>query len=223
MQAEYFDEPDRTVEEVEEGYRLLARVNRLFQFARPFQESLPRLLGNDTCRQLTLLDVGGGDGMLQRELSQWAEQRGWNWEITCTDSNPMALALNNSPAKVVARAEALPFPDGSFDVVIASQMTHHLGSDEAVRKHFAEAWRVASRAVVLYDIHRSPLLFAVLSIVLRVMRMPPHFRSDGLLSVRRGFRVPEWRRLAVEAGLPQSRVWLEHGARLTLEAVKLPH
>jgi len=221
-QAEYFDEPDRSVEEVAEGYRLLGRVNRLFQFARPFQESLPRLLGNDACRHLTMLDVGGGDGMLQRELSQWAEKRGWNWHITCTDSNPTALSLNNSPSKVVARAEALPFPDASFDVVIASQMTHHLESDDAVRKHFAEAWRVATRAVVIYDMHRNPFLYAILCIVLRAMNMPPHFRSDGLLSVRRGFRVAEWRRLAAESGLPHARVWLEHGARITLEAVKAP-
>ena len=64
------------------------------------------------------------------------------------DLSPRALALNVGGRNVVGSAMALPFPDNAFDVVVASQMTHHLESDADVARHFAEAYRVARKAVV---------------------------------------------------------------------------
>ncbi|HSH93016.1 MAG TPA: methyltransferase domain-containing protein [Roseimicrobium sp.] len=211
---------DRGREEIAEGYRLLGRVNKLFRFADPFEKLIPQYLGEEKCRNLTLLDLGAGDGSLARELTQWAAKRGWKWEVTCLDLNPDALQLNPSPRHVVGSALDLPFRDRTFDVVIASQMTHHLPGDDAVARHFREAWRVSREAVVIYDLHRNILLYTVIAIVLTAMRMPAHFKSDGLISVKRGWRVPEWTGLALQAGIPNPTVWLEHGARITLLARK---
>jgi hypothetical protein len=38
--------------------------------------------------------------------------------------------------------------------------------------------------------------------VLRLMRVTPQFLSDGLLSVRRSWRVDEWRALAARSASP---------------------
>ena len=217
-QAEYFDAPDRSVEDVAEGYRLLGRINRIFRFADPFQKLIPSRFGPENCQRLSLLDLGAGDGSLGRELSEWAAARGWDWKITCLDLSPVALSLNPNPRHVVGSVLNLPFRDQSFDVVIATQMTHHLTSNADVVRHFEEAWRVSRRGVLIYDLHRNPLLYSVVAVLLTTLRMPAHFRSDGLLSVRRGWRVNEWRDLAAAAKIPQAEVWLEHGARITLLA-----
>ena len=37
--------------------------------------TLPRLLGAEQCRSLTLLDVGAGDGMLGHRLEAWSAKR----------------------------------------------------------------------------------------------------------------------------------------------------
>jgi ubiquinone/menaquinone biosynthesis C-methylase UbiE len=52
-------------------------------------------------------------------------------------------------ALVRAPAEALPFPDGAFDVAVCSRLLHHLTDPGARAKVLHELARVASRWVVL--------------------------------------------------------------------------
>lgn len=220
VQAEYFDAPERSPAEIRSHYEWLNRMNRLTRFEWPFQIWLPRLLGELACRRLTLLDVGGADGELGRTLGAWATTRGWDWQFTDLDLSPHAVALNPNPRKLLGSATALPFPDGSFDVVIASTMTHHLPDEPAVVAHFREAARVARRAVLICDMQRNAAFLALLWLVLVARRVPKEFREDGILSVKRGWRADEWRRLADAAGLPDARVWAEHGARVLLAVTK---
>lgn len=219
-QAEYFDSPHRTLAEQREAYAWLGRVNRITRFERPFRLWIPRLLGEANCRQLTFLDLGAGDGSLGRTLHAWAAARGWDWHFTCLDLSPIAAQLDPGGTRVTGSALAVPFADASFDVVIATTMTHHLSNEAAVVTHFREAERTARRAVLLVDLHRNALFHAVLWLLLVAMRSPAEFRADGTLSVRRGWRVAEWQRLAALTGLRSSRVWMEHGTRVLLSLVK---
>ena len=221
-QAESFDAPDRTAAEVAESYNHLARLNRFFFFAHPFVLVLPRLLGHECCQKLSLLDVGAGDGSLGIALNRWAARRGWDWQVTNLDSNPLALQLNPGGRNVTGSALQLPFPDGHFDAVISSQMTHHLKTDQETTAHFRAAWRVARHGVLLSDLHRNRALYFLVWFGMRLLRLPAPLRQDGLISVRRGFRVPEWRALANPAGIPSAKVWLYLGTRLILEARKSP-
>jgi 2-polyprenyl-3-methyl-5-hydroxy-6-metoxy-1,4-benzoquinol methylase len=162
--------------------------------------------------------LGAGDGSLGDELSAWAAARGWDWHVTNLDANAQVMRLNPAAKWVAASALELPFRDQTFDVVIASQMTHHLMTDEEVCRHFREAWRVTQRVLFLNDLHRNAVLYGILWVLMKLYNFPPHFSNDGLLSVKRSFRVGEWRALAARADLPKPRVWLYGGARLMLEA-----
>lgn len=220
-QAEYFDSPDRSGAEIAAGYQLLAGINRLFHFAEPYQRLMPKFFGRDNCRSLSILDLGAGDGSLGATLSRWAaDKRGWNWRFTNLEINERALRLSRSERNIAASAAALPFRDGSFDVVIASQMTHHLNHDE-VLLHLREAWRVSRRGIYLTDLHRSCLLYGMIWLILHVRREPREFLEDGLLSVRRGFRLAELRTLAKAAGISNAQVSLYYASRVILQARKV--
>ncbi len=91
-------------------------------------------------------------------------------------------------------------------------------ADEDVCQHFREAWRVTKDVLFLNDLHRNVALYAILWVLLRLHGFPQHFRSDGLLSVKRAWRVEEWRALADRAGIPQAKISLYAGARVLLEA-----
>ena len=218
-QAEYFDSPQRSLAEIVNFYESLNRANRFFVFAEPFQRLLPKFLGEGACRSLSILDLGAGDGTLAKVLTAWAVKRGWTWRFTDLDVNFRALRLNSACPNVAGSALALPFRDASFDVVIASQMTHHL-TDTQAQQHLREAWRVARVAIFLSDLHRNAGLYAMLWLLLCLGRFPQPFRLDGLLSVRRGWRVDELQRLADQAGLIGARVRLYYGARVLLQARK---
>ncbi len=219
-QPEYFDAPERTEREVQEHYAWLSRINRLTHFDRPFRHWLPKLLGVSHCQKLELLDLGAGDGSLGRTLQSWAQTQGWDWRFSGLDLSPHTRALNPPDTHFIGSVTALPFREASFDVVIATTMTHHLQTEAEVVTHFREAARVARRAVLLCDLHRNPLFLSGLWSLLIALRVPAEFRQDGVLSVLRGWRVPEWRRLADTAGLSSARVWQEHGTRVLLALKK---
>ncbi len=210
-QAEYFDSL-RSAGEVAEFYRSLRDVNRFFLNAEPFRRTIPRLLGANDCTQLSLLDLGAGDGSLGEDLTKWAKTKGWSWQVTSLDLNPVALA-SGSGRRVVGSALQLPFRQGSFDVVIASQMTHHLVWDQ-IPTHFQESWRVARRAVVISDLHRNSLLYATLFVALRLQGHSREFIKDGLISVRRSWRLDEMRELVQLSGIGELQVQLYYAARV---------
>lgn len=219
-QTEYFDAPERSDAEIEQSLIWLGRVNRITRFERPFRLWIPRLLSSKACSHLRILDLGAGDGSLGRCLKDWAGEQGWDWQFTQLDLRTTLLRLNPKGDNVVGNVLDLPFADHSFDVVIASTMTHHLDSDMEVIRHFQEANRVASRLVLLSDMRRHLGLYMAIWGLLHGLRAPKEFISDGLLSVRRGWRVEEWSRLACAAGLDSARVWGEHGARVLLAVLK---
>jgi len=219
-QAEYFDLRDRPVSEIVNDYRDLDRINRFCQFARPFKEKLPYWLGEDRCAQLDILDVGAGTGLLAQTLSRWAADRGWTWRFTNLEANALAPHSDPSAGRVLGSALQLPFPDGHFDLVIASQMTHHLTDDQIV-VHLQEAWRVTRDAVMISDMHRNRGLHALLWLTMLILRVSPTVRSDGLTSVRRGFHCAELRQFAERAKLGGAIVKVYYGARILLFARKL--
>ncbi|WP_308425285.1 class I SAM-dependent methyltransferase [Deinococcus knuensis] len=82
----------------------------------------------DLSPTLDVLDVGAGDGRLVRELARRAHVG----RVVGVDPTP-------EPGVQPASAEALPFPDASFDVVLFARVLAHL-PDQA--RALAEARRV---------------------------------------------------------------------------------
>jgi ubiquinone/menaquinone biosynthesis C-methylase UbiE len=219
-EPENLDLPGRTLEIVREDYEQLARVNRIFRFAEPFQRLIPATLGAAQCEVMSVLDLGAGDCSMGQTLEQWARQKNWQWDVTHLDISPLALSLNESPRRVVGSALALPFRDNSFDVVIAAQMTHHLEMPDGVVSHFREAYRVARKMVIIYDLHRTLPLYLLVWGTLFCLQVPKDFRDDGLLSVKKGWRPPEWLEMARRAGMMEANVRVDRVARVVLQAVK---
>ena len=218
-QAEYFDRPDRPADEMATAFCELDRVNRFFRFSHVFETRLSDWLGTQRCQRLEILDVGAGTGLLGRKLSDWARRRGWDWHFTNLDANPVVLKSGNTANNVVGSALQLPFPDGSFDLVVASQMTHHLNDAEVVQ-HWREARRVTRDAIFICDLHRNAGFYAMLWLTLRLIRAERTLREDGLISVKRGFRRHEWIELARRADIPNVNVWVYYGTRIVLQARK---
>lgn len=83
-----------------------------------------------------LLDVGCGPGMLVRHL---LDTRGGDLRITACDQSPaMVDAARERVGDIarlqVARAECLPFPDASFDVVLAMGVLEYTDASCALRE-----------------------------------------------------------------------------------------
>jgi len=151
----------------------------------------------------TLLDVGTGAGDIPRAVAAAARRHGITLTLVGLERIPAAAALARTRAglhPVVGDGSALPFAPGSVDVVIASQVLHHLPREAAVR-WIAAFDRLARRAVVLADLRRSRPAIAALWLVNPALGIGRVTQRDGVMSLRRGYTRVELEAMLAEAGV----------------------
>jgi ubiquinone/menaquinone biosynthesis C-methylase UbiE len=93
----------------------------------------------------SVLDVGCGEGGLVQAASKWAKRvEGVDVDRACVEkARKKGLAVRE------ARAEALPFADGEFDVVVSQYAAHHVADSVQVTQ---EMLRVARIGVLILDV-----------------------------------------------------------------------
>lgn len=97
-----------------------------------------------------ILDVGSGNGYFAYYLSQYTN-------VVGVDISETLLKLNPISRKIKCDAQDLPFKEGSFDLVISSNLLHHV---ENPTKVISEMCRVSREYVILSDSNRNnPFLF----------------------------------------------------------------
>ena len=104
----------------------------------------------------------------------------------------------------VADGQALPFPDGAFEVAHSSLVMHHLEPD-AARALLAEMARVARRGVVVNDLVRGRAAWAGAWALSHLATRNRFTRRDAPLSVRRAYSVAELTALLAAAGIRVER------------------
>jgi len=158
-------------------------------------------------RALVVLDVGGGAAGLALRAAAWARRRGVGLRVVVVEREPAALALARRACVgypeirlVQADATALPIRAGAADVATSSLTLHHLEPDAAVAS-LREMAAAARLGVVVNDLLRTPLAWALVWLATRLLRCHPISRHDGPLSVRRAYAPAELAELAARAGL----------------------
>jgi ubiquinone/menaquinone biosynthesis C-methylase UbiE len=225
-ELEHLDKGDYTPEEYEGCMVELRRVNRWLGDVRALARSVLPRIACDGAREFSLLDVGAGTGELLRETALWARGRGLKARLVGLELNERSASgiLEESRAfreitAVRGDALRLPFGDGAFDYVMCSLFTHHF-DDDACAAVLREMSRVAARRVYVIDLHRHPVAYYFYTTVGRLFLHNRLVREDGALSILRGFRTRELRRLAERAGLAGAKVERRFPYRLVLSGAK---
>lgn len=212
---ELLDHPDADPRVVRDSLHHIARSNRWFGGWWAVRHGLGRVLDAvPHQRPLTLLDIGTGLADLPRAAVAWAAIRGITLVPIGLERHRTAAALasQNGVSTLLGCAGALPVRAKSVDVVIASQLVHHL-APEAIVSFCREADRIARLGVVIADLRRSRWAMAGFWVGSRLLGFDRATREDGITSVRRGFTVAELAALLGRAGI-QARVERTPGFRL---------
>jgi len=207
--VELLDDPHADPSAVRHELRDIARLNALFggtqavvRELEPLFERRKRETGNRTRETWTLLDVGAGSGDIARAAVLAARRHG----VTL---RPVAVELSRTVAHeahatglavLVADGGALPIRPRSVDVVLASQVLHHLPHDVAVR-WITSFDRLARRAVVLADLRRSGLAMAGVWLASFPLGFRATTRRDAVVSLRRGYTREQFEAMLREAGV----------------------
>jgi 2-polyprenyl-3-methyl-5-hydroxy-6-metoxy-1,4-benzoquinol methylase len=213
--AELLDDPHADPAAVEESLRNIARANRWFGGAAAVRFGLARTLGNVPAGStLSLLDLGTGLGDLPGVAVRWGAARRIRIVPVGLELNRVAarLAGNAGLPTAVACAGAPPVRAKSVDVVLVSQVAHHLAAESVVRL-LRTCDRLARRAVIVADLRRGPLAAPAFWCGAQVLSFDPVTVADGMTSLRRGFNRRELLALMGQAGV-EGRVTYRPGFRL---------
>lgn len=193
--VEILDQPD-----VDAGVRVrslhdVALANRLFGGTRAVLAEVARVLDARAGRDrltLTLLDVGSGVGDIPERAARLAARRGVR--LTCialdADHGLAQACRERGSVPACGDARALPFADGSVDLVTCSQLLHHFPDDE-LPLVLREMDRVARVRAIVADLRRSWLAVAGIWAASFPLGFHPVSRHDGVVSVLRGFTASE--------------------------------
>ncbi|HMH81461.1 MAG TPA: methyltransferase domain-containing protein [Gemmatimonadales bacterium] len=212
--TELLDDPQADPALVGSELRDIARLNRLFGGTRAVVEALEPYLRQGGSGQRatsnvhwTLLDVGTGLGDIPRAAAAAARRRGITLRLVGIELNRTAARLARAPeqndalAVILADGGSPPLGPRSVDVVVASQVLHHLPRPAAVH-WIAACDRMARRAVVLADLRRSRVAMGGVWAASFGLGMSSVTRHDAVVSVRRGYTRREFDALLLAAGVP---------------------
>ncbi len=194
---ELLDSDQCPPEEVQCALRDLGRMNRWFGGVATTQSLIERVAQSTGRRRLSVLEVASGFGEVPELVNKRLARRGITLDLTLLDR--MRSHLRGNTLSVVGDAVALPFRDGSFDVVSCNLFAHHL-DPENLSCFIRDAGRVSSCAVVINDLVRHPLHLALIYAGFPLMRCRVS-RVDGVASVRAAY-VPKEIRAIIAAAFP---------------------
>lgn len=186
---ELLDSDSGTPQEVEGSLVDLRMFNRRFGGVRTMTALLREIAAKRRLKAMDWLDVAGGAGDLaaltQKSLA------GFDLKVNPVIMDRAPSHMNGSGQNVCGDALALPFRDGSFDVVSSSLFVHHLEPGELER--FArEGLRVARQGFVINDLIRDPVHLA-LALIGQPIYRSRITRHDAPASVRRAYTIEEIR------------------------------
>jgi len=219
--VELLDDPGADPAEVRLSLGNIVRANRWFGGWWAVRSGLRRVLhGTPAGTDLTLLDIGAGAGDLARRAVRWSATRGIRLRPIGLERNPTAAAIARQAAlpMVLGCCGALPIRSRSVDLVLVSQVAHHL-APESVVSLLRECDRIARVGVVIADLRRSTVAEVAFWLGARALRFDPATKADGLTSIRRGFSAATLGALIRAAGVAAE---VRHSAGYRLVATWRP-
>jgi ubiquinone/menaquinone biosynthesis C-methylase UbiE len=169
----------------------IRQINRWFGGIATTQSMIARVVRKHGARSLSLLEVAAGSGHVPHAASARMRKLGVRLHVTLLDRAHSHLKNGSGTggSAVAGDALALPFSDGSFDLVSCCLFVHHLEPPDVVQ-FVNESLRVSRTAVIINDVVRDPVHLALVYASLALYRSRFN-RHDAPASVRRAYTVKE--------------------------------
>ncbi|WP_316820712.1 methyltransferase domain-containing protein [Pedobacter gandavensis] len=180
----------------------IAQINRLLGGNKVSLEGLKILL--DTAitkenqftrkREISILDVGCGNGDMLRFLADYAHKKQLNFRLKGIDANAFSLqhAIQLSADYENISYECLDvFQEGAipepYDIILCTLTLHHF-KDQEIIQLLSRLKEKAKLGLVINDLQRSIIPYYLFRALCFVFRLNEMSKEDGLISILRGFK-----------------------------------
>jgi len=192
---EIMDDFSMEGEILSEALDKIAGINRLLGGNKITIEGVKDLLkGIDKGLEISILDVGCGNGDMLRTLADFGKAKGIKFQLYGMDANAFTVSYAR---KLSAGYKNISYmcedifeeikQERKYDVILCTLTLHHFKDDEILKllKGFRKQ---AAIGMVINDLHRSKLAYYLFIALCKVFKLNHMSKSDGLVSILRGFK-----------------------------------
>jgi len=224
---EMMDRADADTDLLDGDLRNLRAINKWLGGLRVVRRGVAALMTRTAPEAgIDVLDLATGSADYPVDLAKRMRQSGRSVRVVAVDKNPFMVEIAQKrtaefPEITVDEMDirALPFPDGSFDIVLCSSAIHHLSREEALHL-LADMNRIARIGFVVNDLDRSRAGAWAAWLYGHLSTSNPITRYDSYLSMLRAFTMDELAAMTHEAGVRSFTISREAFFRLLLVGVK---
>ena len=175
----------------------IAQINRWLGGNQLTVQGVKELLKQkDKKKVYTIIDLGCGNGDMLRALAVFGKKYGYKLALLGIDANATTIAyaekLSTSYENISYRQLDIfseQFDRLDFDIALSTLFLHHFESEKV--DDLVEQWSTkANLGVVVNDLHRHPVAYYLFKVIAFLIGNEM-VKTDGLISILRGFRKSE--------------------------------
>ena len=202
---ELIDDPQANPVELQSALRYIHFVNRSLGGYSALISGLSTLIQkNPAKQQWNILDLGCGAGQELRVMQEWSGKISQNIQYTGLDISECALEVAKADPQlsnvsfICADALDPAFDYSPYDIVTGTLFFHHLTTDQIMQ--LVKKWNQQKVAVLMNDLHRSPVAWILFNIFARITAAPYMALHDGSISIQRAFSKNDLSSFATSGG-----------------------
>lgn len=206
--TELMDDFELEGEMLQDALDKIATINQLLGGNKLTLEGVKAVLQNvDKESEITIVDVGCGNGDMVRYIADYGIKEGYNFKLIGIDANAFTINhaenLSRNYTNITYKCIDIftkQFNELKYDIVLCTLTLHHFNTNEIVQL-VQQFNSISSVGIVINDLQRSSISYRLFQMVCFVFNLNKMSREDGLVSILRGFKKHELRNFSEQLGL----------------------
>lgn len=195
-------------DELQDALDKIAKINQFLGGNKLTLQGLKELLDSeDKYQELTIVDVGCGNGDMLRYIAEYVEDKHYKVKFIGIDANAFTIKhaqkLSIHYPNITYKCEDVfnkSFDNINCDIILCTLTLHHF-KDEEIIKLLNKFHDISNIGIVINDLHRSKLAYRLFHVICSLFNLNKMSREDGLVSILRGFTKQELEKYSQQLNL----------------------
>lgn len=183
---------------LQEALDKIAKINQLLGGNKLTLQGVQELIQNiDKSKQITIVDVGCGNGDMLRKLADFGLKNQYNFNLIGIDANNFTInyarKLSEKYSNINYSCQDIfdkRFNELKYDIVLCTLTLHHFNNEEII--NLMSIFNSNSKiGIVINDLHRNIISYRLFHLLCFLFNLNEMSKKDGLTSILRGFKKQE--------------------------------